>query len=98
MELTEVASNPENRERNNKIVPVMISRLRRLQQEAQEEREQQRTALKRPFKAFANSAACSIAAKRRYSREVQAESEGELRSFLHWCSLIACTFESPRTI
>ncbi len=84
MEVNSVFLETANRERNNKLVPVLISRLRQWRKEEQEEKEKNRSAFKRPFSVFGEPSSSSgehpPAAKvpRRLSREIL-EAEAEKR-------------------
>ncbi len=53
MEVQETVTNPDFRERNHRIVPMLISRVKTCYKEAQEERRQRRDTFKRPFAVFA---------------------------------------------
>jgi len=56
MELNEVATESEIRERNSKLVPEMLTRLRELQDQSERERDQARSdRFKRPFALFSKS-------------------------------------------
>ncbi len=89
MEVPEVIMNAENRERNNKLVPILLSRLRQCQAEEQEEREKSRAAFKRPFSVFDGASSSSSAGPqppsakmaRRLSRDIL-ENEAEKRKFV----------------
>ena len=61
MELQEVATDVENRDRNATLVPLLIQRLRDFKRQAEEERSKKLDTFKRPFKIFgsANNAAIS---------------------------------------
>ena len=52
MELQEVATDTENRERNTTLVPLLIQRLRDFKRQAEEERAKKLDTFKRPFKIF----------------------------------------------
>ncbi len=62
MEMSEAVTDPENRERNNRLVPNLLARLRKCQAEGQEEQEKSRTAFKRPFSVFAAPSSASASA------------------------------------
>ena len=56
MELHDFASSQENRERNSKLVPDLLRKLKALQAEGEEERAKEREELfKRPFALFSKS-------------------------------------------
>ena len=56
MELHDFSSSQENRERNAKLVPVLLKKLKGLQSEGEEERAREREELfKRPFALFSKS-------------------------------------------
>ena len=59
MELQEVATDAENRERNTTLVPLLIQRLRDFKRQAEEERTKKLDTFKRPFKIFGSSSAMS---------------------------------------
>lgn len=59
MENNDVITDPGTREKNNRLVPIMIQRLRSLKKEAQENSEASQEAFKRPFSIFASNTAIS---------------------------------------
>ena len=87
MEVSEAVTDADNRERNNRLVPILLSRLRQCLAEEKEEREASRSSFKRPFAVFAASSSSSSGVaqppnakmpRRRLSREI-AESETDKR-------------------
>ena len=76
MELNEVATEAEIRERNSKLVPEMLIKLRELQDQAEKERDQSRTErFKRPFALFSKS---PLKNPRRLSEDGEMEGVGKL--------------------
>eukprot|EP00092_Neocalanus_flemingeri_P098180 GFUD01125193.1.p1 GENE.GFUD01125193.1~~GFUD01125193.1.p1 ORF type:complete len:1498 (-),score=483.98 GFUD01125193.1:148-4641(-) len=76
MELNEVATEAEIREKNSKLVPEMLARLRELQDEAEKERDQARSdRFKRPFALFSKS---PLKNPRRLSAEGEVDGVGKL--------------------
>ena len=59
MELQEVATDTENRDRNTTLVPLLIQRLRGFKREAEEESAKKSDKFKRPFKIFGSSIGAS---------------------------------------
>ena len=80
MELNEVATDTDIRERNSKLVPEMLSSLKALQEEAERERVvpgSYNERFKRPFALFSRS---PLKAPRRSSSEGEQEAGGGGRS------------------
>lgn len=78
MELSEVATEAEIREKNSKLVPEILVRLRELQDQAEKERDQARSErLKRPFALFSKSL---LKNPRRLSTEAENASTGGVHS------------------
>jgi len=76
MELNEVATEADIRERNSKLVPEMLIRLRELQDQAETERDQSRSdRFKRPFALFSKS---PLKNPRRLSEDGEAEGVAKL--------------------
>ena len=76
MELNEVATEADIRERNSKLVPEMLIRLRELQDQAEKERDQSRSdRFKRPFALFSKS---PLKNPRRLSEDGEAEGVAKL--------------------
>ena len=74
MELSEVATEVDIREKNSKLVPEMLVRLRKLQDQAEKERGQARSErFKRPFALFSKS---PLKNPRRLSTEAEVASTG----------------------
>ena len=55
MEIQDIATDSDFRARNDKLIPVMIQRIKELKKEALEQRANQGQAFKRPFSMFNNS-------------------------------------------
>ena len=78
MELSEVATEAEIREKNSTLVPEVLVRLRELQNQAEKERDQARSErFKRPFALFSKS---PIKNPRRLSTEAENVSTGVVHS------------------
>ncbi len=57
MDVQDIATEPEHRARNDKLIPIVIKRLRAFKAEAESERAKKSSGFKRPFKVFASSSA-----------------------------------------
>ena len=60
MELQEVATDVENRDRNATLVPLLIQRLRNFKRQAEEERTKRIDTFKRPFKIFGSATSSTL--------------------------------------
>ena len=60
MELQEVATDVENRDRNATLVPLLIQRLRNFKRQSEEERTKRIDTFKRPFKIFGSSTSSTL--------------------------------------
>ena len=75
MEIQTVATDVENRERNQTLVPLIINRLKEFRRQSEEEKKVAENSFKRPFGMFANAACPSSSPRKSPSRRISTDND-----------------------